>query len=75
MRKEADFDLTDRINVYFQTDDKLKKAIGQNRDYLRTETLAIDISEGTVSGEIQKVLNINGIEATIALQRTRTTET
>jgi isoleucyl-tRNA synthetase len=75
MRKEADFDLTDRINVYFQTDEKLKKAIEQNLDYLRTETLAVDVCEGSMSGEVQKVLNINGIKANIALQRIKTTKT
>jgi isoleucyl-tRNA synthetase len=75
MRKEADFDLTDRINVYFQTEEKLKKAIGQNLDYLKTETLARDINEGSMSGEVRKVLNINGIEAEITLQRVKTTET
>jgi isoleucyl-tRNA synthetase len=75
MRKEADFDLTDRINVYFQTNEKLKKAIEQNLDYLKAETLAVDVSEGSMSGEVQKVLNINGIKANIALQRIKTTKT
>ncbi len=72
MRKEADFDLTDRISIYFQTDAKLKKAIMQNLDYLKAETLAVEVKESNDPGEVQQSLNINGIETNIVLQRVKT---
>jgi isoleucyl-tRNA synthetase len=72
MRKEADFDLTDRIKIYYETDTELKKAIQANLDYLKAETLAKEVSEGVIPGEAQNVLNINGIETKITLQRVKT---
>lgn len=72
MRKEADFDLTDRIKIYYETDTELKKAIQANLDYLKAETLAKEVSEGLIPGEAQNVLNINGIETKIVLQRVKT---
>jgi len=69
MRKEADFNLTDRINIHFQTGAKLKKAIERNLDYLKNETLAVEVKEGQISGEVTESLNINGIETSIVLQK------
>jgi len=70
MRKEADFNLTDRIKIYYQCPDKLKNAINKNLDYLKNETLAIEVIDGEDSGEIKRELEINGILARIALIRT-----
>jgi isoleucyl-tRNA synthetase len=69
MRKEAGFDLTDRIKISFETGQELARAINVNIDYLKTETLAVDVCEGLEAGETKNVLNINGIETTIVLQR------
>ena len=46
MRKSADFDLNDRIEVVYTASDKLKKAITDNADYIRAETLANSLMEG-----------------------------
>jgi isoleucyl-tRNA synthetase len=69
MRKEADFDLVDRINILYQADPKLRDAIHDNLDYLKNETLAVEVSEGAGQGDIRKSLSINGIETEIVLQR------
>ncbi|UCC12821.1 MAG: class I tRNA ligase family protein, partial [candidate division WOR-3 bacterium] len=69
MRKEADFQLVDRIRIVFATESKLQQAIIKNLDYLKSETLASEVVEGTPSGEVVKDLNINGIPASISLQR------
>ncbi len=69
MRKEADFNLVDRINIHYQTEPKLKEAILLNLDYLKNETLALEVTEGVVHAEITKDLNINGIKTKISLQR------
>jgi len=69
MRKEADFNLTDRIKIYYQCPDKLKSAINRNLDYLKNETLAIEVIDREDSGEIKRELEINGIPARVALTR------
>ncbi len=71
MRKEAKFDLTDRIKIFFQTGQELTRAINANIDYLKTETLAVDVSEGLEPGETKNMLNINGIKTNVVLQRVR----
>ncbi len=69
MRKEADFNLTDRIKIYYKSSDKLKNAINKNLDYLKNETLAVEVIESEDSGEIHKELEINGIPARVGLSR------
>lgn len=69
MRKEANFDLTDRIKIYYQTEEKLKSAINLHLGYLKNETLALEVQDGDVAGEIKRDLEINGIHAKVALKR------
>lgn len=69
MRKEADFNLVDRIKIAYETVPRLRDAISDNIGYLKNETLAIDVTESHAAGEISRVLNINGLEARITLQR------
>jgi isoleucyl-tRNA synthetase len=71
LRKQADFNLVDRIKIFYQTGDKLKEAIHDNLEYLKTETLAVEVSESTVQGDIEEVLDINGIETRVTLQRVK----
>ncbi len=71
MRKEADFNLVDRIKVYYQTEPKLKEAIVANLEYLKSETLAVEVAEGTEQGEVTKDLNVNGLKTRISLQRAK----
>lgn len=69
MRKEANFNLTDRIKIYYETEEKLKSAINLHLDYLKNETLAVEVQEANVTGEIKKHLEINGIHAKVVLKR------
>jgi isoleucyl-tRNA synthetase len=48
LRKQADFDISDRIRVYFQTSQILFEAITAFRDYIMNETLAIELMEGSL---------------------------
>ena len=74
MRKEANFNLVDRVKIFYDTDKKLKDAITENLDYLKRETLALEVKEGLQTGEIEKVLDVNGIQISISLQRVQTKE-
>ena len=43
MRKEADFEVTDRITLYIYGNDKLTEIIGRNEEQLKTAVLATEI--------------------------------
>ncbi|MFC1503819.1 isoleucine--tRNA ligase [Spirochaetota bacterium] len=45
MRKEKDLDYIDRIKIYFNSSSPVKKGIQNNLDYVKNETLAIDVLE------------------------------
>jgi hypothetical protein len=51
MRKDANFDIADRIEVVYQATPRLAKAINQFEAYIRDETLAQSFTSGTVNGD------------------------
>jgi len=54
LRKDSGFEVTDRIDVKLQKDEKIEKAVLKNLEYIKTETLTEDL-------EIIDQVN-NGIE-------------
>jgi isoleucyl-tRNA synthetase len=72
MRKEADFELTNRIHIAYECDDKLDGAIREHLDYLKTETLATEVIRGKGTGEKSAELTINGLSAKVIITRTNT---
>ncbi len=44
LRKDSGFEVTDRIDVTIQEDEKLKKAVTKNEDYIKRETLSKTIT-------------------------------
>jgi isoleucyl-tRNA synthetase len=60
MRKEADFEVTDEIKVYYANNVKAQKIISDNAELIGNETLAIEVVEGTVQNGYSKNWNING---------------
>jgi isoleucyl-tRNA synthetase len=70
LRKDAGFDITDRIKIFFEASPVLTKAIQQNTDYVATETLATEISETLSKTETSAAIeDIDGEACRIALQR------
>ena len=63
MRKEADFEVTQRIRVTVEADDELKAAIEAHRDYVTAETLAVAL-DFAACGEAKSV-DLNGHAAKI----------
>lgn len=43
LRKDSGFDVTDRIDVLLQKDDKVAKAVNSNLEYIKTETLTEEL--------------------------------
>ncbi len=70
MRKEADFNVTDRIQIGVETDGKINRAITSMSEYIKQETLAQKIV-GTplATSDYKKTWEIDGQECTIFIQR------
>ena len=69
MRKDAGFDVMDRIKISYQTDSKLSTFINQFSDYIMRETLA-DIIENIDSNEGYKQdWELGDFTCTITVQR------
>ncbi len=66
MRKEADFEVTQRIAVTVEADDALKAAIDQFRDYATTETLATSLTFAACEAS---AVDLNGHTAKIAVAK------
>ena len=68
-RKQADFDIADRIYLVYQATPALQSAITKHRDYIMQETLTLKMEEGdpaksTFNGTAQ----FEGEEATLGLE-------
>ncbi|MEX0995147.1 MAG: isoleucine--tRNA ligase [Balneolaceae bacterium] len=48
MRKEADFEVTDRIEIGFKGAEKIKKAVSSMNEYIKKETLADEITDSVL---------------------------
>ena len=66
MRKEADFEVMDRIKVGFEGSDLLKGVVERNAEEIKTDVLADEIVEGTFEG-YAKEWNINGEKVNIVV--------
>ena len=58
MRKEAEFDVMDKIIIYYEAGDFIKKIFLKYEDLLKKETLANEIINGNLDGYV-KAWNIN----------------
>ncbi len=71
MRKEAGFEIADRIRIYYQTTDRLEKALEAFEDYIKAETLCLEFRRGDEKGELRASVRINGQPADIAVERVK----
>ena len=70
MRKEAGFDVVDRITVTYRTTDTLKKAIADNADAIASAVLATAITEADApDGAYAKEWNVNGEKAALSVKK------
>ncbi|MCR5737935.1 MAG: isoleucine--tRNA ligase [Eubacterium sp.] len=68
MRKEADFEVMDKIIVNVDKNDKIKTIIEDNIDEIKAEVLADTIAFGTMSG-YEKEWSINGEKVTFGVEK------
>ena len=72
MRKEAGFEISDRILTAYNSDDSLAQAINSNSEFIKSETLSIDLQKDTkLNGQYdyKQEAEIDGFKLEIALKR------
>ena len=69
MRKDAGFEITDRIAIVYAADAALAERLATQERYIITETLAEGWTAGTPAGEHTETLELNGGSITIAITR------
>ena len=68
-RKQADFDIADRIRVIYKATPALQSAVTSHLEYIMEETLALEMAEGDPSkGTFSATANFEGEETTIGLE-------
>ena len=66
LRKTKDFEITDRINIYYAKNDDFTKAIANYLELIKDETLAIEIEEKDVDTDS---VNLNGLDVKFDVER------
>ncbi len=70
LRKEADLNVSDRIKVGLSTDaEDIQKAIAEYQDYIKDETLAVEISADKLNSEWESVLNLGDHGMVVMIER------
>ena len=68
MRKEADFQVTDKIILSCSGNEKIEKILEDHKDEIQSEVLALQVKTGETTGYV-KDWNINGEEVTLGVER------
>ncbi len=70
LRKQAGFEVTDRIEVTYRATESLRGAIAHHADWIRNETLALELEEASQpEGDLVQKFQIDGEEFTVAVRR------
>ena len=64
LRKQKEFDIIDRINIYYDGDKEVENSVDKFKELIKNETLAIEIKKGKSSNEV----DLNGHNATIDVE-------
>jgi isoleucyl-tRNA synthetase len=68
MRKEADFEVTDKIVVYCKGNNKIADLLNIHKEEIQSEVLALEVKFGEADGYV-KDWNINGEDVTLGVKR------
>lgn len=72
MRKDAGFEVTDRIKIYHRSTDRLATALERRAAYIQQETLAVELLKLSSTTDTQikfQEADINGEQALIAVEK------
>ena len=71
MRKDADFDVVDRINVYYKSETKLKEYIDKFAEYISNEILAENLFYDETSEGFKQEWQIGDFDCTIVIKKAK----
>ena len=66
IRKESDYNIVDRIELYYNGDETVNKAVDKFNEFIKKETLAVDI---VVKENINSSYDLNGHEVFIETKK------
>lgn len=69
MRKDAGFDVTDRIRIGYRGGERLKRALQGQASYIKNETLATELVDKVPEEGFSSGWDINGEECTISVSK------
>ena len=69
LRKEADLEINDRIYLYYQGSKKIKQAFTQHADYIKTETLSLDIRDSVAEDVFSKKVKLSGESVKLGIKK------
>ena len=64
LRKQKDFDIVDRINIYYSGDKDVDESVDNYKEFIKNETLALEI----IRRESTTVVDLNGHECRIDVE-------
>ncbi|MBU1299265.1 MAG: isoleucine--tRNA ligase, partial [Bacteroidetes bacterium] len=69
MRKDAGFEVTDRILIFYSCDERLNKAVTDQKSYITSETLASSLTADLQESDFSAEWDINGENCRIGIKR------
>ena len=66
LRKTKDFDIVDRINIYYNGDEEFNKSVKMFENYIKEETLAINLKE---KNDLTESYDLNGHNVLVDVER------
>ena len=69
MRKDAGYEVTDRIKIFYRSTERLARALTRLSAYVRQETLAVSVSNAPPGSLVLLDADINGEKASIGIEK------
>lgn len=70
MRKDADFDIADKINIYYQAEGTVHHVLEDWASYIKAETLAVDISHQLIpESAFTRTEKVDGLDVMLGVKR------
>ncbi len=69
LRKEANFEMDDRIHLYYEGSEKIKQAVTQHSNYIKAETLSWDISDQVADGVFTMEVKLSGEKVRLGVRK------
>ncbi len=66
MRKNNDYNVIDRINIYYEGNDSFEQAINKHMDFIKTETLADNLIK---LNNLDEIFDLNGLEVKLKIEQ------